>query len=195
MRTNPAGFRTPHNLRNRIARVIWQAAYVCLFRPTPWFMGAWRSWLLRRFGARIKFARLHPSAKIWAPWLLELGEQVYVDMNVNLYNPFGIRIGDRVVISQGTFLCSATHDYRDPRYALTGDRICIEDDCWIAAEAFVGPGVTISEGVVVGARSVVVKNPSSWTVVVGNPAKAVRQRALSSELPPPHSTELAAAAE
>ncbi|MGB7157534.1 MAG: hypothetical protein WBD40_05675, partial [Tepidisphaeraceae bacterium] len=158
MQTNPAGFRNPHGRANRAGRVLWQIAYALLFRPTPWFMGAWRTWLLKRFGAKIGFARFHPSTRIWAPWLLEIGGPVYVDMNVNLYNPFGIVIGDRVVISQGSFLCSATHDHRDPRYALTGKRITVRDDCWIAAEAFIGPGVTVGAGAVVGARAVAVRD-------------------------------------
>ncbi|HEX8523543.1 MAG TPA: DapH/DapD/GlmU-related protein [Tepidisphaeraceae bacterium] len=177
-RTDPARFSNPHSRANRIARMGWMLAYTLLFRPTPWFMGAWRTWLLRRFGARIGYARLHASARIWAPWLLEIGDEVWIDMNVNLYNAFGLKIGNRVVVSQNTFLCSATHDYTDPRYRLTGGRITIEDDCWVAADAFVAPGVTVRQGAVVGARAVVTKEVPPWTVVAGNPAKVIKQRVL-----------------
>jgi putative colanic acid biosynthesis acetyltransferase WcaF len=141
-------------------------------------MGAWRSWVLRRFGAKIGFVRLKSSADIWAPWLLQAGSEVYIDERVKLYTVFGIKLGNRVIISQGAFLCSATHDYRDPSYALTGGAISVEDDCWIAAEAFIGPGVTIGQGAVVGARAVVMKDVAPWTVVAGNPARVVRQRVL-----------------
>ena len=106
-------------------------------------------------------------------------DDVYIDRRVNLYNAFGIRIGSRVVISQGTFLCSATHDYRDPCYRLRGAPIVIEDDCWIAAEAFIAPGVRIGTGAVVGARAVVIKDVGPWTVVAGNPARALRPRVLT----------------
>jgi putative colanic acid biosynthesis acetyltransferase WcaF len=57
----------------------------------------------------------------------------------------------------------------------------IGDMAWICADAFVGPGVTVGEGAVVGARAVVVKNVEPWTIVVGNPAKAVGRRTLRSE--------------
>lgn len=181
MRTDPARFSNPHSRGNRIMRMAWMIAYALLFRPTPWFMGAWRTWLLRRFGAKIGQARLHASAKVWAPWLLEIGDHVWIDMNVNLYNAFGVKIGSRVVVSQNTFLCSATHDYTDPRYKLTGSRITIEDDVWIAADAFVAPGITIHSGAVVGARAVVTKPVPAWTVVAGNPARVIKERKLRDE--------------
>jgi len=183
MQTTPSLFCNPHGRRHRAARLVWRATHAVLFRPTPWFMGAWRSWVLRRFGAKTGFARFDPSAQIWAPWRLETGSAVYIDRNVNLYTVFGIKLGDRVIISQGVFLCSASHDYRDPRYALIGGRITVEDDCWIAAEAFIGPGVTVGAGAVVGARAVVVKDVPPWTVVAGNPAREIRKRVLG-ESPP-----------
>lgn len=179
MRTNPSGFRNPHTRANRMARLLWHAVWLIAFRPTPWFMGAWRSWLLRCFGAKIGFARFDASCKIWAPWLLEVGREVYVDMNVNLYNAYGITIGDRVVISQNVFLCSASHDYKDPEYALIGGKITVNDDAWIAADAFVGPGVTIGAGTVVGARAVVVKDTPPWVVVAGHPARVLKERKLN----------------
>ncbi len=177
-RTNPSGFVNPHSRANRIARLAWGIAWRLFIRPTPFFMGAWRTWLLRRFGAVVSNGRIEGSARVWAPWLLRTGDDVYVDVDVNLYNAYGIHIGNRVVISQGAFLCSATHDYRDPRYRLIGGRITVEDDCWIAAEAFIAPGVTIGRGSVVGARAVVIKDVPPWSVVAGNPAKVIRQRTL-----------------
>jgi putative colanic acid biosynthesis acetyltransferase WcaF len=111
--------------------------------------------------------------------MLQAGEDVYVDRNVNVYNAFGVTIGDRVVISQNSFLCSASHDYTDPRYGLIGNRITIEDDSWIAADAFLAPGVTIGTGSVVGARAVVIKDVPPWSVVAGNPAKVIRDRKMN----------------
>lgn len=178
METTPVQFKNPHGFRNRAGRLLWALAWALLFRPTPWFMGAWRTFLLRCFGAKIKYARFHPSVKVWAPWLLETGEHVYVDARVNLYNAYGIRLGDRVIISQGSFLCSATHDYTRGHYPLIGGAIVVENDSWIAAEAFVGPGVTIAAGTVVGARAVLVKNQPGWSVLAGNPAKVVKARKL-----------------
>jgi putative colanic acid biosynthesis acetyltransferase WcaF len=178
MKTNPAAFHSPHGRRNKAGRTLWLLASALLFRPAPWFLGAWRSWLLRRFGASLGFARLDRTVRVWAPWRLKLGHGVWVDEQVYFYNPFGISVGDRVVISRGSFLCSASHDHTDPTYGLIGGAIVIQDDCWIAADAFVGPGVTIGEGAVVGARAVVTKDVPPWTVVAGNPARVIKQRTL-----------------
>jgi len=180
MATNPISFRNPHSRRNKVGRLLWRMVWLLLFRPSPWFMGAWRSWLLTRFGAKIKYARFHASVRIWAPWQLTAGEYVYVDENVNLYNAFGIAFGDRVIISQGSFLCTATHDYTDPAYPLTGGCITIEDDCWIAADVFVGPGVRVGRGAVAGARAVVVKDVPEWVVCAGNPARVIKPREVKS---------------
>lgn len=179
MQTDPTAFRSPHSQSNRVARLAWGMAWTLLFVPTPWFFRPWRVWLLRRFGAKFGHSDIAATARVWAPWRLEVGDHVSVDERVNLYNVFGIRIGDRSIVSQGAFLCGSSHDYTDPRYPLTGGRITVEEDCWIAAEAFVGPGVTIGRGAVVGARAVVVKDVPPWTVVAGNPAQVIRERALT----------------
>jgi putative colanic acid biosynthesis acetyltransferase WcaF len=179
MKTNPSAFRNPHTRANRIARLLWRVVWLVAFRPTPWFMGAWRTWLLKLFGAKIGFARFSSSCKVWAPWLLEVGREVYVDMDVDLYNVFGIAIGDRVVISQSAFLCGASHDYKDPAYSLIGGKIIVGDDVWIAADTFIGPGVNVGNGTVVAARAVVVKDTPQWVVVGGHPAKVLKDRTLS----------------
>jgi putative colanic acid biosynthesis acetyltransferase WcaF len=124
------------------------------------------------------FARFHPTCRVWAPWELHVGNHVTIDANVNLYNAFGIRMGDRVVVSLNSFLCTATHDYSDPAYRLTGAPIVVGDDCWIAADVFVHPGVKIKSGSVVGARAVVNRDVEPWTVVAGHPAKFVKARKL-----------------
>lgn len=192
MRTDPVAFRNPHSRGNRIGRLAWGAAWSLLVRPTPWFLGRWRRWVLRRFGARIGASAVDASVRIWAPWRLEIGDYVYVDDQARLYNVFGIRIGDRVVISQGAFLCGASHDYRDRAYPLIGGRITVEDDCWIAADAFIGPGITVGRGSVVGARAVVVKDVPPWSVVAGNPARVIRERTLNGQQPATPQVERAA---
>jgi putative colanic acid biosynthesis acetyltransferase WcaF len=178
MHTNPGGFVNPHGLRNKAGRALWGLAYLLAFRFTPRWLGAWRNFLLRCFGARIRSARFHPSVRVWAPWLLEVGEQVTVAEGVHLYNAYGITLGDRVILSQGAFLCTASHDYNEPTYPLTGGRIVVADDCWVAAEAFLAPGVRVGEGAVVGARACVFKDVAPWTVVGGNPACVLKERRL-----------------
>lgn len=137
--------------------------------------------MLRLFGAQLTHARVASTARVWAPWLLHMGRNVYIDANVDLYNPFGIRIGDRAIVSRGTFLCTASHDYRDPRYSLIGRPIVVGNDTWIAADCFIGPGVTVEQGAVIAARAVVTKTVEAWKVVGGNPAQVIKDRTLRSD--------------
>ena len=92
------------------------------------------------------------------------------------YSMAQIKIGRKVVISQGSHLCSGTHDYEDPLFQLYAEPITISAHAWIAAESFIGPGVTIGEGAVIGARSVVVKDMPAWKVCAGNPCKPIKAR-------------------
>lgn len=178
MKTSPANFLNPHSVANRAGRALWRLAYLFLFRPTPFFMGWWRTFLLRCFGAKLGFARFAASSKVWAPWLLKCGDNVYIDERVNLYNAYGIELGDRVIISQGSFVCTASHDYSRSDYPLIGEKIKVGNDVWIAADAFIAPGVTVESGAVVGARAVVIRDVAAWSVVAGNPARLIKTREL-----------------
>jgi putative colanic acid biosynthesis acetyltransferase WcaF len=180
--TNPASFKNPHSFKNKLGRLIWRWAWAVCFRPTPpRLFGGWRRFLLRCFGAKLGNTWIHSSVEIWAPWLLTAGNDVFVDQKSNLYNAYGIEIGDRVVISQGVFLCTATHDYKKNDFPLMGRPIKVGNDTWIAAEAFVAPGVTVHNGGVVGARAMVIKDVAEWTVVGGNPAKYIKDRVIEKD--------------
>ncbi|HLF97416.1 MAG TPA: putative colanic acid biosynthesis acetyltransferase [Methylococcaceae bacterium] len=99
--------------------------------------------------------------------------------NVDCYCVAPIAIGAHATVSQYSYLCSASHDYTLPDLPLTSAPIVIGNGAWVAADVFVGPGVTIGEGAVVGARSSVFRNVEPWTVVAGNPARKIRDRILS----------------
>ena len=83
-----------------------------------------------------------------------------------------------MTISQRAHLCAGTHDHTDPALPLLKTPIIVGDQAWICADSFVGPGVSIGEGAVVGARAVAVKNVDPWLVVVGNPARPVSKRVI-----------------
>lgn len=165
------------SLRNRMARVIWNVIAAIFFRYSPVPFHAWRSFLLRCFGAKIgKGVHVYPGVKIWAPWNCEIGNETGIANRSILYSQGKIIIGERVVISQGTHLCAGTHDYNLPGFPLITYPIYIGDHAWVAAEAFVHPGVTIGEGCVIGARSVVNKDMPAWMVCAGHPCKPLKER-------------------
>ena len=95
---------------------------------------------------------------------------------VDCYNVAPVTLGARALVSQRSFLCSATHDYHRREFPLVAREIVIEAGAWVAAEAFIGPGVTVGAGAVVGARACVTRDVAPWTVVAGNPARVVKQR-------------------
>lgn len=148
-----------------------------LFRLSPKPLFGWRRGVLRCFGARIGAeVNLHPSSRIYFPWNLAVGDWSAVGEDVLIYNLGPITIGRNVTVSHRAHLCAGTHDYTRADLPLLKPPIQIQDQAWICAEAFVGPGVVVGEGAVVGARAVVTKNVPPWTVVVGNPARVVRAR-------------------
>ena len=170
------------HLRNRnypratqLKRVAWA---VCspLFALSPGPLHAWRNFLLRRFGARIgRTVRIHPSTRIMFPWNLDLADHVVIGRDVNLYALAPIAIHPHVLVSQGVHLCAGSHDYRKPNFPIAHAPIEVQSGTWVAAEAFVGPGVTIGAGAVVAARAVVVRDVPPATLVAGNPARVVKQ--------------------
>jgi putative colanic acid biosynthesis acetyltransferase WcaF len=168
-----------HSQRNKIARLIWGIVWLFLFRPTPRWLHGWRRFLLRCFGAKIGRGTFpFPSAKIWAPWNLEIGDHCALADHVDCYCVDRIVIGSNVTISQYSFLCTASHDYEDPHMALITAPITIGDGAWVTADVFVGPGVTVGEGAVLAARASVFRDVPPWTVVAGNPAKVIKLRRL-----------------
>jgi putative colanic acid biosynthesis acetyltransferase WcaF len=167
------------SLRNRLGRVVWGVAYLLLFRFTPAPLHGWRAWLLRRFGARVgRGVHVYPAARIWAPWNLTLDDECGVANGAILYSQGKIHIGKRAVVSQGVNLCAGTHDYTRPGFPLLTRPIVIGDHAWVAAEAFVHPGVTIGEGCVVGARAVVTRDMPPWMVCAGHPCVPVKPRVM-----------------
>ena len=167
------------SISNRILRLVWNIIYVLLFRYTPNFLYAWRSIILKLFGAKIgKGVHVYPTAKIWAPWNLEMRDYACLGPNSDCYNQGNITIGYKTVISQKAYLCASTHDYTLRGFPLVCKPIVIADNVWIAADAFIGPGVTVGDGAVIAARAVVVKDVEPWTVVGGNPAKFIKKRVI-----------------
>lgn len=165
------------SVRNRTVRFFWNIASGLLFTLSPRPFHRWRAFLLRVFGAKVgKGVHVYPGVKIWAPWNLELGNECGIASGVILYSQGKITIGQRAVISQGAHLVTGTHDYTKAGFPLVTMPIYIGDYAWVAAEAFIHPGITISKGCVIGARSVVTKDMPEWTVCAGHPCKPIKQR-------------------
>ncbi len=174
---------SPFPFWHKVARALWGIVWLFLFRPSPKPLYAWRWFLLRLFGARLDWkAYVHASVRIWAPWNLEMGPWSCLGDRVDCYCVSRIRLGQHVTVSQGSFLCTASHDYEDVRMPLVTAPIVLDDWSWICAGAIVGPGVTVHTGAVVGAWAAVFRDVPPWTVVGGNPARFLKARVLRDPL-------------
>jgi len=171
--------RSDFSFRQKVTRAAWNTVWHLLFRPSPTFLFGWRRTLLRFFGARMgKGVRVYPSARIWAPWNLEMGDHSCLGPSVICYSVDKVKIGAHATVSQYAHLCTASHDIQDPAMGLVSAPIAIGAGSWVTTDVFVGPGVRIGEGAVVAARAVVVKDVDPWAVVGGNPARFIKRREL-----------------
>lgn len=164
-------------------RVVWNITAAFLFRPfiTPVFR-KWRIALLRLFGAKVEWdANVYASVKIWAPWMLQMGHRACLGPEVICYNQDWVVLEDEAVVSQFTYLCTAGHDVNMMNTAdksLITAPIILKCKSWIGARSFIGMGVEIGEGAVVGATASVYKSVEPWSVVGGNPCKIIKMRKL-----------------
>lgn len=163
-------------------RVAWRAQLWWLFEalfvlPTPQYMFGWRRFALLLFGAKIgKQVLIRPGVRVTYPWNVTIGDYVWIGDNATLYSVAEITIGSHSVVSQEAYLCAGTHDYQDLSFRFVDAPISIAEECWIAARAFIGPGVKIGHAAVIGAGSIVMRSVDARTVVAGNPAKVVGKR-------------------
>jgi putative colanic acid biosynthesis acetyltransferase WcaF len=172
-------FRLPANFRGEPAWFVqlWWLVEATLFHGSPQLLYGFRNWLLRRFGARIgKGVRIRPTVEITYPWKLSIGDWCWIGDHVTLYTLGEIEVGENAVISQHSYICSASHDYTLPTFDVFDRPVHIGPEAWLATGVFVGPGVTIGNGAVIGARSVVLKDMPAMMVCAGYPAQVLRPR-------------------
>ena len=173
-------YRNTLSWQNQFVRLLWIITWGLLARPFPRSLGSsWKRFLLRLFGAKIhKTAIVYSSVRIYMPWQLEMHEYSCLAPEVDCYNVAKIRIGAHTTVSQKSYLCSASHDITDSSHPLITAPIIIKEKAWVSASCFIGMGVTVGEGAVVGATASVFKDVEPWTVVGGNPAKFIKKREL-----------------
>ena len=156
---------------------LWWIVQALFFKTSPQFMYGWRRFLMRCFGADIgKKVILRPSMHTQFPWKVTIGDHSWIGDDVVLYSLGNITIGKNVVISQRSYLCTGSHDYTKVDFPIFQREITVEDECWLATDVFVGPGVKIGKGTIVGARSSVFQSLPENQICFGSPAKVIKQR-------------------
>lgn len=172
-------FQLPSGFRGRSAIIVqlWWIIENTFIAWSPQFLYGWRRFIYRLFGATIgKKVLIRPSVRCTYPWKLKVGDHSWIGDQVVIYSLGEITIGKNVVISQKTYLCTGSHDYRKTTFDIYSEPISIKDEAWIASDVFVAPGVSIGKGTVVGVRSTVLNDLPDGKICYGNPAQIVKDR-------------------
>lgn len=167
-------------LINEIKKCIYY--WINLLLPPTTFFGPLKLKVLRRRGAIVGGnVRIYEGVWIEPGKGLVIGDDAVISPGVIITTAGGVQIGDRVLIGYGTKIISANHIIPTDRGSIrfSGHElkpVVIENDVWIGTQAVILPGITIGEGAVVAAGSVVTKDVESFTIVAGVPAKEIRRR-------------------
>jgi putative colanic acid biosynthesis acetyltransferase WcaF len=167
-----------YSKKEQLLRALWMGgSFLFRLSPRPFF--GFRRFLLRLFGAKVgNRVNIYSSATIYFPWNLRIRDFSAIGEHALIYNLGMVEIGRNVTISHLAQVCAGTHDYTDSSMPLFKPKIVIEDNVWICTQAFVGPGIRVKEGAVIGACAVLTKDAEAWTVYAGNPGKAIKPRML-----------------
>lgn len=174
-----SAFRLPDGFRGRNALIcqLWWIVQDTIFRWSPQSAYGFRRWLLTLFGAKIgKKVIIRPTVRVTYPWKLTIGDYSWIGDDAHLYTLGEIVIGAHACVSQNTYLCTGSHDPAKIDFPIYAKPVVVCDQAWVAAGAFIMPGVTIGKGAMVGARSLVIADVPPLMVALGSPAKIVRQR-------------------
>lgn len=156
---------------------LWWVVEATLFAWSPQFLYGWRRFLLRAFGARVgRGVIVRPTARMQFPWKVTLGDHCWIGDDVVLYSLGDVTVGAHAVVSQGSYLCTGSHDPTEVTFPIYAEPIVVEPECWIATDVYIGPGVTVGRGTIVGARSSVFEDLPAGKLCLGSPARAIRDR-------------------
>lgn len=170
---------TSFPLKYKLKSRLWQLVNSTIYRWSPFFMRKYRVALVRLFGGNVDWScSLDSTATIIDPW----------NLTMNSYSSLGeyscircrdkVMIGEKCCIGRDVYILTASHNISSSHFEMTTSPTIIGNNVWIATRATISKGVTIGDGAVVGAESLVVKDVESWTVVGGNPAKFIKKRII-----------------
>jgi len=159
----------------RFKAFVWSIVRLTLFRWSPPPLNGWRRFLLRMFGCKLHSSvNIAPSTHIEFPWNLNIAQNVVIAHCVIINCMGQVTINEGTLISQYAHLCAGTHDYTQRDMNILRCPINIGKNVWIAADAFVGPNVTIADGSLLAARSSAFHDLPPGQVCMGEPAEPTR---------------------
>lgn len=171
-------FVEPYTKKQKLRRLFFRIVWTLFAEPFPQAtMRRWNIFLLNLFGAKIsKTAVVYSSIKVFMPENLVMDDNACLAGHTIVENAAKVHLMENSIVSQYSYLCTASHDIRNDNFAQFSKPITIGKKAWVTAGCFIGPGVTVEDGAVVGARSAVFKDVKANTVVGGNPAQFIKER-------------------
>ncbi len=163
----------------RLQILLWELCWSLLCSWTPKPLNRWRLFWLGLFGAKIHGKPfVHQRARIQIPWHVILHDGSCVGDRANLYSLGSIEIEAGAVIAQEAYLCTGTHLFDESGLPLVTRRIHVGKNAFVGARAFVLPGITVGEGAIIGACSVVTASVEPFTINAGNPCRMLKRRVM-----------------
>lgn len=153
----------------------------CAWTPKP--ANSWRLIVLKLFGAKIYGKPfVHQRARIQIPWNLIMHDKACLGDRANAYTLGILEIHEHATVAQEAYICTGTHAFEKETMNLITLPIKIGAHAFIGARAFVMPGVSIGDGAVIGACSVVTKDMPAYTISAGQPCKPLKSRNMAGNL-------------
>ena len=163
-----------------VKKLLWYFTNALCFNTFLPFPSPLKVQILKLFGAKVGAAVvIKPSVNIKYPWFLEIGDHCWIGEGVWIDNLAKVIIGNHVILSQGAFLLTGSHDYKKVSFDLMLGEITLEDGVWIGAKAIVCPNVRCNSHSVLAVGAIAIKDLEAFTIYQGNPAQAKRERVIS----------------
>lgn len=163
--------------RPKVVQAAWLAVQGAVLQHW-WCPAKFRTATLRAFGAEIgENVLVRHRVRIHWPWKLTVGDSSWIGEGVWILNLEPVEIGSNTCLSQDVFICTGSHQFDDDHFEFDNAPIRIGSRTWIAAQATILRGVTVGDDVLIGAKSLVVKDVPSGHKVVAQLGKLLPSRA------------------
>lgn len=155
-----------------------------ILRALPNFLWPLKIFLIRsKFHSIGKNFRFGPNSIFDDPRLFDIGYNVFFADRTVIYSNVNVKIGNNVMFGPEVMILGGDHNYKIVGEVMSAVKsggqnlkVFLEDDVWIGARSIILKGVTIGEGTIVGAGSIVNKSLPPYSISVGNPCHPIKSR-------------------
>lgn len=169
------------NLSDRYGRLLYINYFI---RELPGTFGEYtRALILKPYFDRCgKNVTINQGVRFRGIHRLAIGDNVYLGVDNFIQASGRIVIGDNVMLGPSVKIWSVNHKFDDTEIPIAEQgyeqkKVTIGNGVWVGANVFIMPGVSIPEGCIISAGSVVgVKNYPSFSIISGNPARVIGKR-------------------